>query len=222
VDQSTPDLRRIRSLLQNPDPITWVFTGDSITQGALHTFGWRCYPEHFAERISWELQRVRDVTINTALSGKTLPPLLDELDDRVLRFRPTIVSIMIGTNDSAQGVAGRETFAADYRRMLNRLRQADPGPAVLLHTPNPVTPADPYRQDLPAYCEIIRSVAGETGAALVDHDRRWRLMKTPLEYLLGDGTVHPNPFGQILLAQETFRVLGIFDNASAVCRLFVP
>src|SRR5262245_38050003 len=51
----------IKQLLARPEPVTWVFTGDSITHGALHTRGWRSYPEHFAERVRWELKRMRDI-----------------------------------------------------------------------------------------------------------------------------------------------------------------
>ena len=38
-----------RTMLAGKEPLTWIFTGDSITHGALHTWGWRSYVEHFAE-----------------------------------------------------------------------------------------------------------------------------------------------------------------------------
>ena len=45
-------LNRIRALLADKShPLTWVFTGDSITHGAKHTHGSRTYVEHFAERV---------------------------------------------------------------------------------------------------------------------------------------------------------------------------
>ena len=47
---SAATLDRIKALLAGNDALTWVITGDSITHGALHTLGWRSYPEHFAER----------------------------------------------------------------------------------------------------------------------------------------------------------------------------
>ena len=62
-------LEGIKTLLAGKDPVMWVITGDSITHGALHTLGWRSYPEHFAERVRWELRRVRDIVINTGISG---------------------------------------------------------------------------------------------------------------------------------------------------------
>src|SRR5690606_24334953 len=70
------DFQLLKSYLESPEPLRWVFTGDSITQGAKHTHGMRAYPEIFAERIRWELGRVRDVVLNTAVSGNTTADLL--------------------------------------------------------------------------------------------------------------------------------------------------
>lgn len=44
-------LDQVRPLLKADRPLKWLFTGDSITHGALHTFGWRDYAELFAERV---------------------------------------------------------------------------------------------------------------------------------------------------------------------------
>ncbi len=41
-------------------PLTWVFAGDSITQGIVYTHGWRGYTELFKERL-WELGRWEDL-----------------------------------------------------------------------------------------------------------------------------------------------------------------
>ena len=50
------DLRVLTTLLADKkQPITWLFTGDSITHVAKHTGGYRSYPELFSERIRWEL-----------------------------------------------------------------------------------------------------------------------------------------------------------------------
>jgi hypothetical protein len=32
-------------LLSQPDPIRWIFAGDSITQGVVYTAGWRDYTD---------------------------------------------------------------------------------------------------------------------------------------------------------------------------------
>ena len=53
------DADRLREILSGP-PVTWVFLGDSITQGVAHTHGRRGYVEHFAERVRGELGRRGD------------------------------------------------------------------------------------------------------------------------------------------------------------------
>src|SRR5437763_63070 len=80
-------------------PTKWLFNGDSITHGALHTFGWRDYVELFHERLRFELARGMDVVINTAISGDSTRGLLETFDWRVAQFRPDVVFLMIGMND---------------------------------------------------------------------------------------------------------------------------
>src|SRR5690554_5045874 len=97
------DRELIAKSLKEKDPLIWVFIGDSITHGAKHTHGYRAYPEIFSERVRYELGRVRDVVINTGISGNTTQNILDDFDWRVKQFNPRIVSLMIGTNDCATG-----------------------------------------------------------------------------------------------------------------------
>ncbi len=225
IQDASSELTQIKNLLTGKAPITWVITGDSITHGALHTHGYRSYPEHFAERVRWELRRVRDVVINTGISGDTVPGLLNDLDHRVLRFQPTVVSIMMGMNDATKGETGREPFREKYHELIERLKN-ETDALILLHTPNPITPAAGSRQDLPAYSRIVREVAAKYEIALVDQEKRWldyvAKRGDDLNYLLNDGTIHPNGVGHTLFAHNFFRVLDIFDPESRTCRLYVP
>ncbi len=220
------ELAKIKALLDKPGPITWLITGDSITHGALHTHGFRSYPEHFAERIRWEMRRVRDVVINTGISGDRVPGLAGDLEHRVLRFKPSVVSIMMGMNDAVKGDKGREEFRTAYLQLIDRLRDESDA-LILLHTPNPITAASgPLRGDLPAYAQIIREVAADKGVALCDQDKMWReyltRRKTNLNYLLNDGTIHPNGKGHVLFVHEMCKTLGIHDPTSNTGRLYLP
>jgi len=224
-DTSEAELAKIKALFDDHDPITWLITGDSITHGALHTHGYRSYPEHFAERIRWELRRVRDVVINTGISGDRVPGLAADLEHRVLRFKPTVVSIMMGMNDAVAGPDGREAFRVAYIKLIDRLREESDA-LILLHTPNPITAAATRRSDLPAYAQIIREVAADRGVALCDQDKMWQEYiagrKTNLNYLLDDGTIHPNGMGHVLFVHVMCRTLGIYDPESNTGRFYLP
>ena len=166
-DSSDTEMAKIKALLEKPEPIIWLLTGDSITHGALHTHGRRSYPEHFAERIRWELRRIHDVVINTRISGDRVPGLASDLEHRVLRFQPTVVSIMMGMNDTTAGPEGCEAFRAVYIKLVDRLR-AESDALIPIHTPNPITATATRRSDLPAYAQIVREVAEDRGVALCD------------------------------------------------------
>jgi len=217
-------LEGIKKLLSGKEALTWVITGDSITHGALHTLGWRSYPEHFAERVRWELRPMRDIVINTGISGDTTGGLLADLDWRALRFQPHVVSIMLGMNDASRGKGGRETFRKNLGAIVAKVMDA--GAIPLLNTPNTIyIKKAGGRADLPAYAEIVRDLAARSKLALVDHWKYWQKTKPDQEKLLvwlEDQSIHPNVYGHRAFAREIFRVLGIFDPKSPTCKLEVP
>ena len=221
-----PSFQPIQALLKGKEPVTWVFTGDSITHGALHTMGWRSYPEHFAERVRWELRRVRDIVINTGISGDRITGLLKDAEWRVHRFRPHVVSLMMGMNDCTAGPAGRDTFRQGLERFHAEVKERNG--LLLLNTSNRIWSPDMQkdrRSDLPAYMDIVREVAAAHQLPLVDHYQHWTQTRKDtyeLIYLLSDATVHPNQYGHAEFANLLFRHLGIFDAASRTCRMFVP
>jgi lysophospholipase L1-like esterase len=217
-------LAGIKQLLAGKKVLTWVFTGDSITHGALHTLGWRSYPEHFAERVRWELRRMRDVVINTGISGDRTGGLLADLDWRVLRFKPDVVSVMLSMNDCAAGARGRETFRKNLAAIVEKVQAG--GAIPLLNTPNTIYVKNAgSRADLPAYAEVVRDLAAKGKLALVDHWQHWSKAKPKQEALLAwleDRSIHPNVYGHREFARLIFRELDIFDPKSPTCRLEVP
>jgi acyl-CoA thioesterase-1 len=225
--QSEDLFQPVRALLTGTEPVTWLFTGDSITHGALHTMGWRSYPEHFAERVRWELRRMRDVVINTGISGDRMTGLLKDAEWRVYRFQPQVVSLMMGMNDCVAGPDGRALYRTGLESFLQETQKRNS--LLLLNSPNPIYSLDATkerRNDLPAYVDILRKFAEEKKLPLVDHYRHWsetRKDTYELLYLLSDGSVHPNQYGHSKMANLLFRKLGIFDPAtSRTCRMFVP
>lgn len=221
--EASAGLAGVARLLRGDSPATWVFTGDSITHGALFTEGWRSFVEHFAERVRWELRRFDDVVINTGVCGENTGGLLSCLSDRILRFRPDVVLVMLGMNDSLAGPSGRAAFHKNLCEITGRLREG--GCIPVLQTPNTIyTPHASTRSDLPAYVEIVREVAAWCEVPLVDHWQYWQEARSEPQAILDwlqDQSIHPNHLGHRALSRMIFRSFDIFDPASLTCRLGV-
>lgn len=207
------DLARLADLLAGPDPLNWVITGDSITHGLVFTQGGRSYAEHLHELIRGELERVRDIVVNSAISGHRIVDILGDFDRRVSSWRPDVVTLMIGTNDLSTGgpqpIISSEEYAASLREFAARVRAL--GAIVVLQTPPPIDVANaPERARVAEFADAVRQVAAGEDVILVDQYTRlvelgaggmpWGLMGDPF---------HPNAAGHAALALEIATVLGI-------------
>jgi lysophospholipase L1-like esterase len=124
--------------------------------------------------------------------------------------RPTMASVMVGTNDISQGIP-MATWQANYKRIVNKLIQFGIEPVIMTLPPR----SGPIRATAPAVVEDqwnawLRGYANERGLAYVDvwktvADPKTREFKTGY-YTAKDG-VHVNGYGQMMVAQEFVRVL---------------
>jgi acyl-CoA thioesterase-1 len=218
------DADRLREVLAGP-PVTWVFLGDSITQGVTHTRGRRGFVEHFAERVRGELDRRGDTVVNSGVSGATTDDLLPEFHWRAGRFAPDVVLVMFGTNDVLAGEDGIRAFRYRLDQIVQRAR--DVGATVILQTPPPVLRDGGRTPELmELYTEAVREVGTDLGVLVVDHARAWQEAArqagddvAPGGWL--DDTFHPNARGHHELLLTLVRGLGIDDPASPVCSLVV-
>lgn len=215
---SKADLDKIQELLKGKKPVSWVFAGDSITQGAKHTNGLRSYPEIFAERVRWEMGRVRDVVINTAVSGNTSQDVLTDFDWRVAQFKPHVVSLMLGTNDAAiQKNINKAAFNKNMTALIDNIRQI--GAVPILQTPNPIIiEKAKERSALPEYTTEIRNMATKHQVILIDQYANWEEpanLNDRKDWL--NDPLHPNGLGHLKMARQMFRELSIFDPKSFTC-----
>jgi acyl-CoA thioesterase I len=219
----SPALTRLQALLKDPSPINWVFAGDSITHGAFHTFGQRDYTEHFTERLRYEIGRRLDCVIKTGISGWKITDIQRYINRVILDFKPQVVSINVGVNDSKLGPAPEniKTFESAYRDVLNQANAALNNPLFILHVPQPILEdGTPRLQTIPLLLPIIRNLAVEYNAILVDHDAEWR--KNTFTYWLNDA-LHPNYHGHRKMAHTLLKALDLFDiQKSYTCQLDVP
>jgi lysophospholipase L1-like esterase len=211
----------IAPLLTRDRPLMWVFSGDSVTHGSRHTFGWRDYTELFAERVRWELGRLRDAVIDTAVSGRRVTDLAADLEWSVLRHRPDVVLLMFGLNDCVGGGTLAD-FREGYHAVIEGIAAQDA--QVILQTPNLSGPGDPERQaKLPPYLDAVREIAAAHGVPLVDHVPMWEgaIERNALEWWIAHGC-HPNGYGHRALARQLLASLGLDAPPSNVLELHVP
>lgn len=216
TDPAQADKDRIKTWIEHTDPLVWVFTGNSITQGAKHTHGLRPYSEIFSERVRFEINRPRDYVINTAISGNTLKNILDDFDHRVAQFEPKIVFLMIGTNDAAtNNNTSVDQYAERLGTFIPRVRSLGAVPVLL--TPTWIrTDLAPERATLSAYASKMKEIAKNQQVILVDN---WSIWTSELVTKYNGGVshdllndpLHPNGRGHKEIAMSLFRELGIFD-----------
>ncbi|MFH1006057.1 MAG: SGNH/GDSL hydrolase family protein [Candidatus Latescibacterota bacterium] len=215
-------MQEIRSLLQSEEPIRWLFYGDSITHGALHTQGQRDYTQLFAERVRYELVRPMDVVINTAISGHTTEYLLEGFDWRVAQFSPHVVFLMIGMNDCSDQIdISLAQFEQNLNELADRMEMLDS--RLVLQTTCPILQGvaaerEPYFDD---YMEAIRRVAAARELPLVDHTKFW-LEHADRKGLWMSDAFHPNGYGHQAFALLLYEAMGIYDPESLSCQLALP
>lgn len=222
----TDDRAALRGLLASGAPLTWVLTGDSITHGLIHTRGSRNYVDHLHELIRGDLGRVHDTVINTAITGWRADLILGDFEGRVARWRPDVVTLLIGTNDCTtewlDPVIEVSAFADSIAEFVQRVREL--GAVPVLQTPPPADLSHaPDRARLGEFAQAIRDVAAAEEAILVDQHEAFVAFSagtgpgnegTPWGLL--DDAFHPSAAGHALLALALAEALGLDAEDSRV------
>jgi len=213
-------------MLASGSPVTWVMTGDPITQGLFHTHGERNYVDHLHELIRGDLGRVQDVVMNTAISGWRLDAILDDFDRRVSAWRPDVVTVMIGTNDCSTKWPERLVELADFSEriddFIDRVRLW--GAIPVLQTPPYADLAHaPDRARLGSFAQEMRDIAGTRGALLIDQYSFYEEFAAassfdgdPVPWGLLSDAFHPNAAGHAALALNLAGGLGLVSDGSRV------
>ena len=202
-------------LLQPNDHI--LFYGDSITDcGASHDGGGLgngyvslCAALLSARHSNWNLRFT-----NKGISGNRIGDLEDRLDNDVLQLQPTIVSILIGINDTwrrydSNDPSPIEDFRESYRRLSRAIVERSGARLVLCEPFVLPVPDDrrQWREDLNPRIDVTREVASDTHAVLLPLDGIFAAAasRTSPAYWAADG-VHPSPAGHALIAENWIRV----------------
>ena len=224
----TDDRTALRGLLASGAPVTWVFTGDSITHGLIHTRGARNSVDHLHEFIRGDLGRVQDTVLNTAITGWRADLILDDFERRVAHWRPDVVTLMIGTNDCTtqwlDPVIEVSAFADSIAEFVRRVREL--GAIPVLQTPPTVDLLHaPDRARIGEFAQAIRDVAARDGVVLVDQHAAFTAFAVGtgpgndgMPWGLLDDAFHPSAAGHALLALGWVDALG-FDAPDSPVRM---
>lgn len=188
--------------------------GDSITYGA--TIRDKSHDSYPAQ-LGTMLGRKYSVK-NFGASGYTLQESCDrpytshKRYKKSLDFKPDVVLIMLGTNDTKPyNWISTEAFQDDYRQLILSYQELPSRPDVILMTPASVfpenfNPAKPYKIRAGVAGEAakaVRELAKELGLPFIDiHEAT----ASHPEFFLQDG-VHPNELGAKAIARTVYEAL---------------
>ena len=160
--------------------------------------------------------------LNRGVGGNRIGDLRDRWDADCLKLKPTVVSILVGVNDTWHGVAkgtpengtDLETFDREYRALLERTRAALPGVKLVIGEPftlecGVVLEMD-FHPDIDERANLVRIIAQEFADAYVEYPAVFgRALERHADpsYWAGDG-VHPSLAGHRVMAEAWREAVG--------------
>lgn len=187
-------------------PVRVACIGDSITQGSGAAKG-QSYPAQLQKLLgaSWEVG-------NFGVSGRTLlkkgdfPYWKEKAYQKALQFKPDVVIIMLGTNDTKpQNWKHEGEYVADYTALIESFQALESKPRIYVCRPCPVPGAGNFGINEAGVQEQIKrldALAAKMKLGIIDMHAA--LADKP--QLLPDH-VHPNTEGAAEMAKAAFAVL---------------
>ncbi|HIW66468.1 MAG TPA: hypothetical protein H9879_09595 [Candidatus Alistipes intestinipullorum] len=182
--------------------------GNSITFGAsLANPAKDSYPSVLGQMLGNEYTvRNFGVSGRTLLSLGDFPYMKESAFCRALEFEPDIVIIMLGTNDSKpQNWAHCEDFERDLQTMIDRFSDLESQPRIMLaYPPKAYNIKGGICDSVIVHGVIprIRRVAAKNGLDIID----MHAVTDGMEENFPD-KVHPNPQGQLVLAETAYKAI---------------
>jgi lysophospholipase L1-like esterase len=198
---------------------TILFTGDSITDCGRDradplSLG-NGYAFILASRLQAKLRSPSLRIFNRGVAGDRVQDLEGRLETDILALQPTVVSILIGINDTWRrydsGVRSQiRDFKTAYSHILRQVHEELESRIILLEPFLLPVPDDrrTWREDLNPRIDAVRELAVEHRAELLPLDGIFAAAATqaPASFWLPDG-VHPSAAGHALIADAWMRTV---------------
>ena len=211
--------------LKEKDKMTWLFMGDSITHAALWTKGYDGIAQTFEKYLKDEMGRASDTVINTAVSGATTTSTLNNIEQRLEKYTPDVVSIMLGTNDAATGGLTADIYKKNLETIIEKIRNKNKDAVIILRTPTPMWNTGSREANIPQYIAKMKRVADEQNLIYIDqytelqkafNDYGWLKKDT----VLFGNNLHPGANGHLLMTRHFLKGCGLWKEDSAIANLF--
>jgi lysophospholipase L1-like esterase len=188
-------------------PIRYACIGDSITEGCVGGGPDETYPGHLKRMLGagWDVRNF-GLSGTTALRKGDFPYWSQFQLPLALEFRPQVVTIKLGTNDTKPyNWDHKADFVDDCLALIDRFQSLDTHPKIWLCTPAPAFPGDWGIDDGRIREEVIpllEEVAAKKQLPIID-------CYTPL---VGCGEwfpdmVHPDTRGTLRIAETIYAAL---------------
>lgn len=157
--------------------------------------------------------------INTGISGNSTADLLGRFQDDATFYEPHLVFITIGGNDSNPT---KDISAEQFRENLLELHRkfSEMETIVIFQTyysPDPLLVDELHMKKFYSYMDIVRDVAATTNSGLIDHLKRWEVLRKShndryQKMMLN--SFHVNQTGNVMMGLDILRDLNIEICAS--------
>ncbi|MBS7563624.1 SGNH/GDSL hydrolase family protein [Mucilaginibacter sp. Bleaf8] len=154
---------------------------------------------------------------NRGVGGNKVYQLADRWDADCLAFKPNVLSIMVGVNDYWHTLSGNykgtiETYRTDYKKLLDRTKQALPNVKLIIGEPFAIKDVkavtDKWYPAFDEYRQAAREIATQYDAIFLPYQKLFdeALKVAPGTYWTNDG-VHPSVAGAALMAKAWLKAV---------------
>jgi len=121
--------------LYGASPATIAFLGDSVTQGCFEVYesgkaidtvfeNKNAYSTRINEILHMMFPKAHVNVVNCGISGDNAPNGLSRLDRDILPFKPDLVIVSYGLNDSGKGIEGLENYVNALDGIFKRITES--------------------------------------------------------------------------------------------------